>query len=255
MFKCLQELLNLQCFSSQGIRSTGNVQGSSTSTALGTPESSDQFYKMMAIFSSLQKPVPPWIFHLTSMKQILVPVQDSGTSVVASKLKEPGAYSTKAFMGRSLAQCYVYRDTSRASNLYIEAPETGKLLSEVKSCIPFRQLLLILLMWSSLLFPDKGKPNFAGVRKVLKYSDTTVPGSPSANPAPNYMELVPPAVKTLVVRPELHIYSSTDTCKVSALSLRSSRSGLQLRELISSKFILQGLLVLLYRSFALQRRL
>ncbi len=93
-FKSLQELLNLQCFS---IRSTGNVQGSSTSTAFGTLESSYQFYKMMAIFRSPQKPVPPWIFHLTSMKQTLVPIQDSGTSVVASKLKEPESYSTKVF--------------------------------------------------------------------------------------------------------------------------------------------------------------
>ena len=158
----------------------------------------------MAIFRSPQKPVPPWIFHLTSMKQTLVPVQDSGTSVVASKLKEPESYSTKAYMGRSLAQYYVYQDTSKASNLYIEALETGKLLSEVKSCIPFRQLLLTLLMWSSLFFPDKEKPNFAGVRKVLKY---------------------------------------LDTCKVSDLSLRFSRSGLQMRDLISSKLTLQGLLV------------
>ena len=134
------------------------------------------------------------------------------------------------------------------------------LLPKVKIWIPFGQLLLILLIWSSLLAPtvkgdffcspDDGEPTFEGIKEVFKFSGTTDPVSPSTT-APDSKELVSPSVKTFVARSKLHFYISTDTTKVSTLNPETSKSGFQLPELRSLILIWQELLILFLRSFIL----
>ena len=190
-----------------------------------------------------------------------IPFQVASSADVAPDKIGKVSPDNEAFMGRSLAPCYKSQDTSTVSKLN---PKAGLLLLKVERWKPFGHMLLFLLNWSSLIYPIVKEDFycspcdealiFAGVRKAVISSDTTVPDSPSGITAPNDKELASPAVNALVVKTKLHICSSTDTCKVSALRPKSLKSGLHLRELKSLSPIWQRLLISLYKSFALQRR-